>query len=243
MAVAIDADIAVILERVEESFGVQFRPGELDNESCFSDLCAAVIAHLTQTKTDKCFTSIVFWRLRRGCVESFGTARSEVRPWTPTDLILPRSGRRQAWHRLAAATGLKLPGLEYSSRVASFVLWGGIVIAIALTLPFGHHPELVAAWFVLVPLSCALLFRLFRPFASTLSAQSLTIGDLTKAAVGLNYAKLAKELGGVSREKEILEAIRNVVADLIDIGPEILRHENPRLIDLAVANDGFRGEV
>jgi hypothetical protein len=76
-----------------------------------------------------------------------------------------------------------------------------------------------------------------------LSAQSLTMGDLARAAVGLNYAKMAKELGGVSREKELREAIRQVVADLIDICPEILKDENPRLIDLTEANSGFRAEV
>ncbi len=69
------------------------------------------------------------------------------------------------------------------------------------------------------------------------------MGDLARAAVGLNYAKMAKELGGVSREKELREAIRQVVADLIDICPEILKDENPRLIDLTEANSGFRAEV
>lgn len=69
------------------------------------------------------------------------------------------------------------------------------------------------------------------------------MGDLARVAVGLNYAKLARELGGVSREKELLEAIRQVVADLIGIDPEILRYEDPRLIDLEDANDGFRAEV
>lgn len=240
---AIDPGVAVVLERVEESFGIQFRPGELNDESCFSDLCAAVIAHLTQTKTDRCFTSIVFWRLRRGCVESFGTLRSEVRPWTPTDLILPRSGRRQAWHRLAESTGLKLPALEYSSGVASFIFLGGAVSATALTIPFAYDWAHLASLLVSFPLSHYLLFRLCRPFANQLSAQSVTIGDLAKAAVGLNYGKLAQELGGVSREQELLDAIRHVVADLIDIRPEIFRSENPRLIDLEDANDGFRAEV
>lgn len=69
------------------------------------------------------------------------------------------------------------------------------------------------------------------------------MGELARVVVGLNYNRLSQEFGGISREKELLEAIRNVISDLTDIDPEILKCENPRLIDLAEANDGFRAEV
>ncbi len=69
------------------------------------------------------------------------------------------------------------------------------------------------------------------------------MGELAKAVVGLNYGSLTQQLGGISSEKDLHEAIRNAIADLIDIDPEILKRENPRLLDLAVANDGFRAEV
>jgi hypothetical protein len=44
-------------------------------------------------------------------------------------------------------------------------------------------------------------------------------------------------------DAEVLESIRYIVADLIDIDPHALVGENPRLIDLAIANDGFRAQV
>jgi hypothetical protein len=238
-----DSDVGILLDRVQECFGVRFRPGELEDESYLSDLYTAVISHLAQAQSDQCFTSVAFWRLRRGCIDLFGASKVDVRPYTPTDDILPRSGRRKAWHRLATSTGLRLPGLEYSRAFVHVIFFGSALVPIGLLVGFGYSWSIGLASLLLWPFSSGLVFWTLRPFASQLSARCMTMGELAKAVVGLNYGSLTQQLGGISREKDLHEAIRNAIADLIDIDPEILKRENPRLLDLAVANDGFRAEV
>ena len=41
----------------------------------------------------------------------------------------------------------------------------------------------------------------------------------------------------------MVEALRYVIADITDIDPHALIGENPRLIDLVLANDGLRAQV
>jgi hypothetical protein len=236
-----DGDVKVLLETVEESFGVKFRSGELADDSYLSDLCSAVRSHITYRASERCFTSIVFWRLRRACIELFSASKGSIAPSTPTDIILPAVRRRRAWLELSATTGLKLPGLEYSTFLSYTIFWGACVLpAIMLFMRLSWWSVLAAT--LLWPISATMLFHFLKPLADQLPAQSRTFGDLSKTAVGLNYGMLARELG-TSSESEMLDALRHVIADLIDVDPRALVGENPRLIDLALANDGFRAQV
>jgi hypothetical protein len=90
-----------------------------------------------------------------------------------------------------------------------------------------------------MPLAASLLFFLARPFADMLPAQCHALGDLAKVAVGLNYSELAQAYGP-SNDQQTAEALRRLVADLVDIDPNVLIEQDPRLIDIVLVNDGFR---
>ena len=90
--------------------------------------------------------------------------------------------------------------------------------------------------------TASILFRLLRRLADVLPTNSATFGGLAKTVVALNYGTLLRELGS-SRDTEMLESVRYIFADLIDIDPHAFTGENPRLIDVAMVNDGFRAQV
>lgn len=236
-----DADVKTLLECVEAAFEIKFRPSELSDHSYFSDLCTAVQAHVAHKPADRRFSSQVFWRLRRACLELFDSPRASIRPSTTMDSLLPSFRRRRAWFALSAASGLKLPGLEYSSFRSSLIFVGGLLPAIPLATS-GVSWGFALASILLWPISTTVLFHVARPFASELSAGSQTLGQLTKTVVGLNHGQLVREFGA-SRESETLEALRYVIGDLIDIDPYALVGKDPHLIDLALENDGFRAHV
>ena len=50
-------------------------------------------------------------------------------------------------------------------------------------------------------------------------------------------------LVGVGEKDYYIHAGQPILADLIGIDPHALTNENPRLIDVAIANDGFRAQV
>jgi hypothetical protein len=236
-----DGDVKVLVEALENAFDFKFVPGELTDESSLDEVYAVIRTHISNLHSDRCFTSIVYWRLRRGCGELFGVPRQSIAPWTATDLILPSAQRRRCWFDLSAAARVRLPGLEYSSGVGHTIWWGSLVPPTALAI-VGHGGWWIPAAIVLWIVTANLLFKFLKPLADVLPKNSSTFGDLAKTVVALNYGTLVCEFGS-SREAEMLESVRYVIADLIDIDPHALIDENPRLIDLAIANDGFRAQV
>jgi hypothetical protein len=235
----VDAELQSLLETIERSFGVTFHAGELSDDSRLDDLYRAVRSHLGPRATDQCFTSIVFWRLRKACVQLFGVPKRSLAPWTALDLVLPSLHRRKAWHRLSEVSGLKLPALEFSQGLCLVVFAASFVPTVALAFATGNGWWIFATLFT-GPVLSMLLLALLKPLAQSLPDQGLILGNTVKTAVGLNYGKLAVEFGP-SRDSELAEAIRYVISDVTDVDPSEFREGNPRLLDLV--DDNWRAGI
>ena len=238
---SMDADVAVLVEAIEDSFGVKFSKGELTDDCRFEDLCSLVRSRLRSRTSELCFTSVVFWRLRQACVNVFGMDRNSVTPSTSTELTVPVIHRRRAWQAWSDAAGLDLPRLEYHHHLDVPILLASFVPSIVLLLA-GDGGWWIAAALIAMPITANLIFFLLRPFADALPAHCQTLGAVAKAAGGPNDGKLVLEFGP-GRDRELVEALRYVVADVTDIDPHALIVENPRLIDLVLANDGLRTQA
>ena len=88
----------------------------------------------------------------------------------------------------------------------------------------------------------AMLYLALTRFASALPAYTYTAGDMARAVAALNYGKLARESVPTS-DRELMEALRWVIAELTDLHPSLLRDENPRLIEIMEANEGLGARV
>ena len=233
-----DGDVKCLIETVEESFGVKFNRDEVNDETRIEHLCRMMASQLRPTSSSVCFSSIVFWRLRRTLINVFGVTRSSITPSASTELMLPAAKRRHAWRALSEGSGLRLPRLEYPEHLNAPILITSVLLSIVIAI-IGRGGWWLAAAVVAMPFAASLLFLLLRPFADILPAQCHTLGDLAKVAVGLNYGRIALKYGP-SNEQQMANALRRLVADLIDIDPHALIDQDPRLIDIVLANDGFR---
>ncbi len=236
-----DADVAVLVEAIEESFGVKFNEGELTDDSRADEVCNALRLRLGDGVSERCFTSMAFWRLRRALVNLLSVPRKSVTPSTALEYLIPANGRRRTWHALSDAAGLRLPKLEYPRRLGVAIFWVAFVPPMLIAV-LGRGGWWILVAIIAMPITASMLFRALTPFAGAFPAHSQTVGSAARTVVGLNYGKLAQELGP-SRERELLEAFRYVVSDVTDIEPCALIGENPRLIDIVLANDGLRFQV
>jgi|WetSurMetagenome_2_1015567.scaffolds.fasta_scaffold312807_1 hypothetical protein len=236
-----DADVEYLIETIEASFGVKFSESELHDDTRIDEVCCALTRRLGNETTNRCFSSMAFWRLRRALVETRGVPRNSVRPSTSLDYLIPEVHRRTVWRELGEKAGLQLPRLEYPRYRAAAIFLVSFVLSTMLAILVGDPWAPVAAVLGL-PLVASLLIVASKPFANAFPAHSRTIGDAARTIGGLNYSKLAREFGP-SRERERREALHYVIADVTGIEPSALITENPRLIDLVLANDGFRTQL
>lgn len=252
-----DPDVAYLVEEIERAFQVKFDADELADESRLDDVTRALQLRFADLSSDQCLTSIVFWRLRRACVSLFELDRKEISPTSSVDLVLPLKGRRKAWRQLSHSAGLMLPGLEFETGWSTAIFFMTCIPPVALTVALGikvlEMPRtlmwslvgvlilgaVILASCLLLVVAPTLWFALLKRFASKLPDHVVSMGDLARAAVALNYGELVTERGS-SREREISEALRWVIADATAIQPSAFMTEDPTLLDIVIANDGFR---
>jgi hypothetical protein len=237
-----DADVTVLLEAIENSFDIKFERAELDDDSRIDDVCEAIRARFGDRTSDRCFASVVFWRLRQAVIEVLGAPRNSITSSTGVEYLIPAVQRRRIWRALSEAAGLKLPGLEYGHGPGVAIFWASFVVPPILLAIAGRSGCWIAASVIAMPVTVTLLFWLLRPFAVAVPSHSQTLGDTARIVVGLNYGRLTREFGP-SRESELIAALRYVIADVTGIHPSALMAENPTLIDLVQANDGLRAQV
>jgi hypothetical protein len=234
-----DAEVEDVIKAIEASFDVKFQ-GELDDNSNLDDVFRALRSRFDIAISSRCFTSIAFWRLRRAMMELLGLPKNSITPSAPIDTLIPVR-RRELWHALSEASGLKLPGLEYQSSIGQAIFWVSFAPVIIVGLA-GKSGRWLAAGAIAIPVTATSLFALLRPLASSIPVNIYNVGDLARFAVALNFGKLVKQIGP-SRDHELTEAIRHVVGDLTGVEPHSLKAGNPRLIDVVEANNGLRSSI
>ena len=67
-----DPDVNAVVGGVETAFGVEFQDAEITDESTLDDLYDALALRFGAVTSDRCLTSIVFWRLRRALMQVLG---------------------------------------------------------------------------------------------------------------------------------------------------------------------------
>lgn len=253
-----DGDVEELVRAIEESFGVKFAPGEIDDYTRVDAVLKVLRSRLQSQGLSHCFTSLAFWRLRRACVNVLSVRRNSIRPSTTIESIIPEASRRVQWRALSESSGLRLPCLEYSQPINMtlfIAMWLGFGTPIAVACLFFSGTTLLGSFagaaalilgviaMITIP---AVLFRVLKPFANALPAHCRTFGEAARMAVALNYGAFVKEFGAPG-DRQLISALHNLIADLIDVEPsalsDSLTYENPQLIDLVMANDGMRAQV
>jgi hypothetical protein len=189
------------------------------------------------------FTAPVFWRLRRAAISTLGVKRQSITPGSDLISMVGSDWKTShRWHALGKTAGLKLPGLEYSSAWSIWLLLIGIIPSLVLAVAGSPVWAVLLSIVVGMPLTCTVMFHVLRRFATEIPIHISTMGNLAVAVAGLNYGKLAVELGCTS-DRELKAALYAVIADVIGPVREEILKSNPTLLDLVLVSEGLRGAV
>jgi len=213
-----DPDLQEIVKSVETAFDVRFEKAEISNESTFEDLYNALACRLGTgaVTSDRCLTSIVFWRLRRAMIDVLDLPKNAITPSTPIEASIPALHRRRTWSDLSERLALRLPGMEYPSWCAWVMLISSFVPFAAVMFWQGSRLGWTLASILTIPIVVAFLTHIAKPFATALPQHSRTVGETCRTMVGLNHAKLVQELGA-SNPTELRKALQYFVADMTGI--------------------------
>lgn len=240
-----DAEVQDLIQTVEKAFDVKFDADELHGASTFEDLCNALKRHFDGYESDRCFTAICFWRLRRATSELLHMPKESITRGTPVESLAAPLRRQQFWQHLSRNARLRLPRLQYPMSVASGIVACALIPAVLAYLgisSIGGWWTLPAAALsvVLFAVAVLVLYLALKLFAFRVPPECAVFGELAQATAGLNENTLARETAS-SREREMINALRRLIAAMYDLDPYHLRHDlqsaNPTLHSLAfVAN-------
>ncbi len=202
-----DEDLEEVLE---DAFDLRFSDDELlsmVNVGAIPD----VLERRIPSRPGSCETSMVFYRLRRGLAE---TSSEPTRPNSPLPLLLTQRPKSEL-AALAKATGLRMPWHELGPMGAAGCLLGlgavaGLLVAFALKLP---------ALAIAAAISVALTSMAVVVDRGRLPRHLVTVGDLVRAAVPLNYGRLVRQ-GARSNSELLWTALCEVVADVAEVTPQ-----------------------
>jgi acyl carrier protein len=224
--------VELVLE-AEEAFGISLPDDEMVEAVTVGKFYDAILRQLPCPEKKYCLSAVAFYRLHQPLLAVTGRKHGEVRPTTRLDTLIPRRQRKSAWRKIARLSGLRLPTLclpEWAVLVALvsavFVVVGG---ALVFEWPFGAM--LLVRGFVAFFLTCWVVGAVF---SNGLPRHLQTVGQLTKAVLAKNFAKLSGEINNFDRN-EVWEAVRILVADQLGVGLEKVTKDARFVADLGLS--------
>lgn len=204
---------------VEEKFGIEIADAEaqyIRTPRLFFDL---VEKKVRTVPSDTCLTQRAFYLLRRAFRRQFNIARSQFRPGTKLESLIPPNDRQQRWQELKGELGaITWPKLRYPRSVQAAIfasllaagwaayIWAGpgdLQRTIIVTLATG------ATALIVIPLAT--------PFRTSFAGQ--TVGSLTDFLVTSNNFLFGPMADAWTRERIRLE-VRRIIVEQLGVAPD-----------------------
>jgi acyl carrier protein len=242
-----------IILRVEDTFQIAVGDSEASEVSTVGDLCDLVLRHLGEEASvlengvltkgqkrrktqgnDACLTSRAFYVVRRELTQILGIKRSDLRPSTKIEHLLPWNKRRAVWRTMQEDTKLKFPALGHPRWIHLLFLSNAIL---ACFLPFERgliSTRLVAIiWTpILTIILYGMLLKLTPQLQISLPTKRRTVGDLARDVLALNFAKF--DGSSTASPREVVETIRRIIADQMQIDLDEIKPESHFTKDLGI---------
>ncbi len=218
---------------VEESFGIQIANEEAATLFTVGDLYKFIAKKVPAPDLKTCMTSAVFYRMRRGIETSTGVNRRDIRPTTLLADLMPRKRRRECWLRTQQAINLKLPRLRHADWIQLIFIVAGITLAVSWGVDAGYNFGTLLPFSILGFLIGGLFVALTPWLAIELPNNVVTVGDLAKDVLAINYGRLASDIGSGS-PKELWEALRRIIVIQTAVPIEKITQESRFVDDLGI---------
>ena len=224
--------VELVLE-AEESFGISLADDEMPKIVTVGQFYDAIMRELPSSEKKFCLSAVTFHKLRQVLLTVTGRQREEVRPGTGLATLLPRRQRKAGWRKMQQLSGLRFPRLRLPRwgihvAVICLVLFAVAIGALAVGWPW--HWLLILPGFVVFLLAC---WAVDAFFGTELPKHFQTVGELAKAVLAKNFAKLSGEVADYDRN-EVWESVRILVADQLDVDLEKVTKESRFVADLGM---------
>lgn len=210
--------VELVLE-IEEAFDISIPDDRASRMLTVGDVYDFLLEKSAESTltSSTCLTAVAFYELRRQ-LRSLGLAKSQFRPRTRIDTVIPLVGRRYYWHALSLKMDLRFPRLE---RPSWLTLLNCMLVATLVPVSFliTARPNLLTGFaFSIVAgiTSTAVLLFLTNPLAIYPASTCLTMRDLVTNLVALNYNKLASRHSTRS-PSDIWNALQLIVAEQLGV--------------------------
>ena len=227
-------DAIELILRVEDTFQIHIENGEAERARTVGDLYNLVISKLQGRDSERCLTSVAFYRTRRAIVDALGIDRRVIKPATPLDVILPANSRRVKWRRIQKEMTLRLPDLRHPG----WIVLGLLFVAVALAFSAGIVGQIRGAWFIplflLGLIIGGFLIKLTPTLAIDFPNHEATVGDLSRDVLAVNHGRLVDEVGGWNK-KDVWGTLCRVIVDELGVLPEDVTQEASFVDDLRVS--------
>lgn len=230
-------EILEIIMRVEETFEIEIGDAEASGLHSVGNVYTCVLAKLGLAASDRCMSSVTFYRIRRALMGLSGAPRQCIRPSTVINLLLPPGNRKEQWTYLSQMTGTELPGLQRPPWMRRTT--GGVSLFLAgrsgvAMLQTSVDPALM--WLGRGFSFAWLASKGTAPFANQIPANCRTVHDLTKAVLRLNYGIHTENRQATIEHSwtaaSVWDALHALIADELSVEPGTVLNETQFVRDL-----------
>lgn len=218
---------------VEDHFRISLSDEDCARVRSVLDLTALVVRELSLVPR-VCPSARSFYELRRAATSLTSFQRSELRPPSELDSILPRHGRRRVWRQLRSIRP-RVPALEPSVQcrrwlgALGWTLFAGWIAAIGALCASQGGAGFAQGLLVALVLAVA-----FRWTADTLSTEfpdgCSSLGDLAKRITPTRL-----EENDPQAERRVLDDIRRITADQLGLKLDSVKPQSRFVDDLGMS--------
>jgi hypothetical protein len=222
-------DSTELVGTIEQAFGIKLSEDDLVHAETIGALARIVLAKLEHPITQQCLSAVMFYKLRRAFIESFGIPRAKIVPATSLYDLMPWKSRKKYWREVQDRLNYTLPQLKWPLwLVAVWLLWTGstlyFVFGLKMLTALGVPSMLLA---IIAAVSVLVLMAVvLSPLGREFPGSCKTFGDLVKLFLARNYGKLAAR-HGMSSKAEATQSLLQLIGSETGSDVDKLSLETP----------------
>jgi acyl carrier protein len=232
-------DTVEVVMIVEETFDFTIPDRDAEKLRTVGEMYRYVLEHIPVDNSSKCLSSVAFYRLRRVLMDAFKTPRSNIRPTSRVEDILPRGSRKSDWQRLASKLKLTLPTLRLPSGMQNRLHWvqllmSSIVVSAFFVMVSSQIGNLMVVCGTVGLIACeiALLNAMYRwtePYALEFAPNCRTLRGIVEILVEHDRERTVHEEKRWN-EVQVWETLRAILVGQMGYDPQAVT-EDARFVE------------
>ena len=226
-------DAVELVMETEQAFGISLPDDNVSKVVTAGDLHDLVCRCLSATEHTSCLTAVAFYRVRKLLISVTGAARSEIRPKTDLQTLLPACQRKAVWRQMERSSNFRLPALSLPrwGIPASIALTALMITIGVFAIDWPVSLLLVLPGFVVLVLALWMVDLLF---GTVLREEIRTVGGFAKGVLAKNHGVLATDVATHNRD-EVWQSVRMLVAERLDVDIERVTKDASFVADLGMS--------